>query len=457
MSARPDFDVIVLGAGGAGLTAAHMATEGGARVLLVEAGDRAGGSTALSGGVFYAAGTSLQRKAGVEDDPEALYRYYLHINQYKLEPALVRRLAYAAAPAFEWLVGLGVDFPLENLYCSGVDKIRRGHRARGHGAEIAEVLEGSLSGKSVDVALRSRVQDLIVTDGRVAGIRIEGAPVTAGAVVLATGGFGANRQLLAELYPTAAAHGEMSWYIGSRHCQGDGIRIGRAIGAGITRSDRGLLLITPDWTRDLEPYLPPWLTLVTHEGRRFVDESSEYSVLAELLHEQTDKECFAIFDETARAESRPVPAPNWSAERLAQFIASGQIYSDPTLAGLAEQLGVAPQTLATTCDTVNRAAVAGEDGQYFKNAAYLRAIATPPFYGARLRPAVVCWTGTGLRIDAEARVLDAADRPIAGLFAAGETTGGMFGPCYAGGGASICNAIVFGRIAGSNAATVALA
>ncbi len=450
-----DYDVIVVGAGGAGLAAAHMAAQGGARVLMVEAGDKAGGSTALSGGVFYAAGTSLQHRAGIEDTPEALYRYYLHINQYKLDPALVRRLCLDATPTFEWLVGLGVDFPEENLYCSGVDKIRRGHRARGHGAEIAEVLEGSLSGLAVDMALRSRVQDLLVEDGRVAGILVEGDRVTAGAVVLATGGFGANRQLLAELYPTAAAQGELSWYIGSPHSQGDGIRIGRRLGAGITRPDRGLLLMTPGWEKELETYLPPWLIHVTHEGRRFVDESCEYSILSELLNEQTARECFAIFDEAARREARSATAPNWSADRLAHFAARGQVAQAHTLEGLAAQLGIDAATLATTVAAANRAAETGRDAHFFKPAEHLKPISTPPFYGARIRPAIVCWTGTGLRIDTEARVLDQADRPIAGLYAAGETTGGMFGPCYAGGGASIGNAIVFGRVAGSNAAAEA--
>jgi predicted oxidoreductase len=75
-----------------------------------------------------------------------------------------------------------------------------------------------------------------------------------------------------------------------------------------------------------------------------------------------------------------------------------------------------------------------------------------PFYAARIRPGIICWTRTGIRIDTEARVLDGADRPVPGLFAAGETTGGMFGQCYAAGGASIGNAIIFGRIAGRNAA-----
>lgn len=452
MAQDHDYDVIVVGAGGAGLSAAHMAAKAGARVLMVDAGDRAGGSTALSGGVFYAAGTSLQRRAGIEDCPDAMLRYYLHINQYKLDPALVHRLCHDATPTFEWLVGLGVDFPQENLYCSGVDKIRRGHRARGHGAEIAEVLEGSLSGLPVDIALRTRVQDLILRDGRVCGIRIDGDAVTAGAVVLATGGFGANRQLLAELFPTAAAQGDLSWYIGSAHAQGDGIRIGRGIGAGVTQPDRGLLLMTPGWARELETYLPPWLIHVTHEGRRFVDESCEYSILSELLNEQTARECFSIFDEAARALAKSQTAPNWSADRLAHFAAQGQIAQSDTLAGLAGQLGIDAATLATTVAAINRAAEIGDDAHFFKPGEYLRPIATPPFYGARIRPAIVCWTGTGLRIDTGARVLDQADRPIPGLYAAGETTGGMFGPCYAGGGASIGNAIVFGRIAGTHAA-----
>ena len=451
-----DYDVIIIGAGGAGLAASITAAEAGARVLLVDADGKTGGSTALSGGVFYAAGTSLQRQAGVDDSAEALYRYYLHINQYKLDPALVRRLCFDAAPVFEWLISLGVDFPLENLYCSGVDKIRRGHRARGHGAEIAAALAARVSALGIDIALQTRVSELHMDGGRVAGIVVEGVTVSAGAVVMATGGFGANPAMLAELYPTAAAEGDRAWYIGTPHAQGDGIAMGRGIGAGVTRPDRGLLLLTPNFAKELETYLPPWLMHVTHEGRRFVDESCEYSILAELLREQTGGECFAIFDEAARQASTAVPAPNWSADRLAHFIANGPILRADTLPELARLAGIDAATLVTSATQMNEDAANGEDAHFFKDAKHLRPITTPPFHAVRIRPSIVCWTGTGLRIDPEARVLGTGDRPINGFFAAGEATGGMFGPCYAGGGASLGNAIIFGRIAGINAAEAAL-
>lgn len=451
-----DYDVIVIGTGAAGLSAAALAAEGGASVLMVEAADRTGGSSALSGGVFYAAGTSLQREAGIADDTvDAMYHYYMTLNQYKLEPALVRRLCEQSAVAFEWLREIGVGFTTDNLYASGVDKVRRGHRASGDGAGIVEGLEGFLSGRNIETALETRVESLLVEDGRVCGIVVDGQPVRSAATVIATGGFGANPEMLARLYPDAARHGDLHWYIGAPTCRGDGIALAAQVEGQLSQANRGLLLITPGFARDLESYLPGWLMMVNREGRRFIDETIEYSVLAAVLDEQPGKDCFAIFDEASRLASKTTqyrPAPSWTADRLLEHVEAGTLISAPTLEGLAEKLGLPAARLAATVERYDALVQAGEDADYFKPSAMLRRVSEGPFYAAHIRPGIICWTGTGIRIDTEARVLGADDRPVPGLYAAGETTGGMFGQCYAAGGASIGNAVVFGRIAGRNAA-----
>ncbi|HEX7783008.1 MAG TPA: FAD-dependent oxidoreductase [Sphingobium sp.] len=451
-----DYDVIVIGAGGAGLAAASAASAQGASVLLVEAGKNTGGSTALSGGVFYAAGTSLQREAGIEGDtPDAVFQYYMTLNQYKLEPALVRKLCDDSPAAFEWLRSIGVEFRVEDLYMSGVDKVRRGHRAAGGGAAIAEGLEGSFSGRSVDIALDTRVEKLLIEAGSVRGIVVDGQPITADATIMATGGFGANPAMLADIYPDAARHGELHWYIGANTCRGDGIVMAQAAGGQLSTANRGLLLLTPGFAKDLESYLPGWLMMVNGLGRRFVDETIEYSVLAAILNEQKDQTAFGIFDEAARLSSRTTtyrPAPNWSADRLEEFVSAGTLARADTISALADQMSIPAATLQTSVERYNNCTDAEKDEDFFKSSDFLRRIDTPPYYAARIRAAVVCWTGTGLRIDTQARVLDAADRPIPGLYAAGETTGGMFGECYASGGASIGNAVVYGLTAGRNAA-----
>ena len=452
-AATRDYDVIVIGGGGAGLAAATSAADAGARVLLIDSDRNLGGSTALSGGVFYASNTSVQRQRGIIDTAADQFRYYMNVNQHKLEASVVRRLCEDSGPTLEWLLSLGVEFRAEDLYCSGVDGVPRGHRAAGRGAQIAEALEGSLAGKTVDVVLNTRVRGLLIEHGRVCGATTDDGPVLGSAVIIATGGFGNNRRMLAELYPDAARYGEAAWYIGSKHSRGDGIAMGQVAGADLAGHNRGLLLLTTGFTRDLEPYLPGWLVYVNRHGRRFINECTEYSVLAEVLKEQLSGECYALFDDDARATAKSPNAPNWSTDRLDGFIGQGLIHRGATLVQLAEAIGIRAETLQTTVSNYNADCELGADRWFFKSREHLKPLSSPPYYAAPIRPQVVCWTGAGLRIDREARVLDLADRPIPGLYAAGETTGGMFGECYAGGGASVGNAVSFGRVAGRNAAT----
>ncbi len=450
-----DYDVIVVGSGAAGLAAAVAAADAGATVLVVEADTRVGGSSRLSGGHVYAAGTRLQQQAGIDDSADAMFEHYMTLNQWLVEPAVVRRYCDASAATFDWLCELGVSFPVAGLYRSGAGSTPRGHRPDGAGERVIEVLDAQRARRGVDLVLDARVDELLRdAGGRIGGVRIGTDRATAGAVVLACGGFGANPDMLARHYPRAAAAGDWSWYIGSPFARGDGITLACAQGAALDGHDRGLLLATPGFSRDLEVLLPGWLILVNQAGRRFADETAPYTVLGGLIDHQAGP-VYAVFDEGARAVARPSPLSRayWVADVLEARADDGTIVRADTVTALAAATGIRADALAGTLATYNADCTAGFDSRFFKSASSgMRPIVQPPFYAARIQPAIVCWTGAGVRIDADTRVLDEAERPIAGLYAAGETVGSLHGDRYIGGGGSFGPAIMFGRLAGEHAA-----
>ena len=461
---KNQYDVIVVGGGGAGMSAALLASETRARVLLIDAADRLGGSTAQSGGVFYAAGTSVQRAMGIEDSPANAYRQYMLLNQYKVEPILARKLLDDSAAALEWLMELGVSFRGEHLYDSGIDGVARGHRAAEGGAEIGAMLGAAISRKPIDVALRTRARKLICdAAGRVRGINADGVDVRAGAVVLASGGFGANPEMLTRYYPEAAAHNDWAWYIGIKECRGDAIDMARDVGADIVGYNRGLLNLAAGFTRQVEPYFPGWVMCVNRDGRRFMNETLAYVVASEVVRVQLGSECFGLLDEDSRLAAKSPPSTplnrwgsTWETERLAQYAKERRVYQADTIDELAESAGIHAPALKTTLERYNADCAAGEDSAFSKAKDLLRPIRTPPFYAARMRACQIALTSCGPKIDPDAQVLRRDDLPIPGLYAAGEVSGGVLGDRYVGGGNSICNAIVFGRIAGRNAAAFAL-
>jgi fumarate reductase flavoprotein subunit len=452
-----DFDVIVVGSGAAGLTAAIAASDAGASVLVVEADTRIGGSSRLSGGHFYAAGTSIQREAGIEDTPDAMFEHYMTLNQWMVEPSVVRRYCDLSAPTFEWLRELGVKFSAKGVYPSGVGSVPRGHQPEGEGEAVVQVLDAQRAARGIDLVLDARVSRLLADDtGRIEGIQIGPDQATCAAVVMATGGFGANPKLLEQHFPDAAAAGNWGWYIGSPMAQGDGLTLGQEVGAAIDGHNRGLLLVTPGFSRDLEVLLPGWLILVNGEGRRFTSESAPYTVLGGLIQRQGGS-VFAVFDEAARQSAAPGPISRayWVNEVLAAKADDGTVARANSLDELAVRIEAPADTLAGTIERYNADCTRGVDSAFLKNPAGMRPIETPPFYAAEVRPAIICWTGTGLRINADTSVLATNERPIAGLFAAGETVGSLHGDRYIGGGGSFGPCIVFGKLAGENATAYA--
>lgn len=465
-SADTDYDVVVVGSGVAGLAAALEASRAGASVLLVEGQGQLGGSSALSGGIIMAAGTSLQRQAGIEDTAEDLHRDYLLFNQYGVAPSLARHLAVGSGPAVEWLLSLGVEFHPELMYAAE-ERQPRSHVPKRGGRGIVKVLSAALEGApAVDIALGQRVNRIVSRGGEVTGVAVDDDVVRAGAVVVTTGGFGANPALWAEHLPSLAAAGGAAWYVGAAGAQGDAFSFAAQAGVDVVGHDRALVVPTPGFAQRIEVYFPGWLVMVDRAGARRVDESTSYAVM-QIAHRRHGP-LFAVFDDAAKKDAQPDRPPaykqsipgvdpkllpsNWTEPEIDEMVAAGKVRRAEGLDDLARLLGIQAGGLKRSVERYNRAAQAGRDDEFEKDAKFLRELSTPPFYGVELRPGILALTSKGLRIDAGARALDRSGAPVPGLYAAGECTGGVLGDVYVGSGNSFANCVVFGRTAGLAAA-----
>ena len=301
-----DYDVVIIGGGGAGLAAAIEATEAGASCMILEADTKLGGATALSGGVIYAADTDVQRKAGVAGDTaKAMFDYVMALNQWALKPDIIGHVCDDSAPTLAWLETLGVTFPPAHLVESGVDGVPRGHPADGAGFELAKALINRAGALGIDYALDTRVERLLVEDGRVVGVVAGGTELRAPITIIATGGFGNSDAMRKRFFPSVAQHGDWAWAVhdAAPFILGDGITLGEGVGAAITGHDTGLPLPTSGFGKYIEAFLPPWTMIVNEEGKRFMPEIASYTICGYLINEQTNAHAFAIFDEPTLIEA----------------------------------------------------------------------------------------------------------------------------------------------------------
>lgn len=464
-----DYDVIVIGAGGAGLCAAISAADAGARVALLEAGKRVGGSTALAGGFVLAAGTAQQRALGIQDTPEAMVQYVLERNGTTSPEDVVRRVCNEAPQLLEWLGEIGVDFPVSRLVSPNQRMVARAHEPEGFGARIVERLDYELSKRHVDLACNSRVEELLRgDDGSVCGVRVGGESILARAVVLACGGIGGNPELIRRMLPKSHGVGDWVWHVGHEHNKGDGLRMAEAVGAKICGEDSGLLLATPNFHHDLEVIGPDWVMLVNGKGQRIVREDAAYWELSEALEAQDDRRGYCIFDRELMLAAEPDPrvlealaagtiSLSWIPRVLEEQIAKGKVLQAESIPELAARIGIDAAALERSLQRYNALARAGEDTDFGKAARSLKPIMAPPYYAAEVRPAIVIVTGAGAAVDGSARVVKPSGEPVPGLYAAGESTGDVYGRYYVGSGYAISSALSLGRVAGREAAAFSLA
>lgn len=556
----PDFDLIVVGSGAAGLAAAVTASANGLRVLVAEKSACFGGTTTSSAGVVWIPGSQQARRQGIRDDADTVLRYLQAEAGDRLDIAKAKVFADRAAEVLEWFEAnsearfalipawpdyhpeapggasggrslgpvpfdgrrLGKRFlqlrpPLATTMIFGGmivpredvghffmmtrslssalrvarlvgryvrDRVRwpRGTRLS-NGSAVVGMLACSAFARGVELRLSSPLQELVVENGRVVGVRIGSAQGTQVVrarlgVMLATGGFPASAELTARYYGHVA-EGRSHRTLAPSDNTGDGIRCALAAGGSMLDSLHSpaawtpvSLVPQPDGT--CLPY-PHFLDrgkagyiAVNHRGARFIAEARSYHDFVPAMIEASSNEADARAWLICDAESirrfglgRAPPAPG----RLEPHIRAGYLKQGGSIAALAAVCGIDAAGLERTVARFNAAADRGEDPEFGKGGdVYQRFNGSPgvtpnpcvaplrkaPFYAVELIPGCI-GTFAGLKTDARSRVLDGDGKPVPGLWAVGNDAASFMGGRYPGAGITLGPALVFGHLAALDA------
>lgn len=440
-----DTEVVVVGGGAAGLSAALEAANNGAKVILVEKLAITGGSTARSGGKIQAAGTDIQKGHGVEDNADLYYDHLMTVGENKVDAEKIRLIADNSLEDFNWLIENGVEFSkdIEQLH----EKYRpiRGHYVSaqdgkeeqdGHGWAITQPLEKKALEAGVEILFETPARKLITdTDGNVTGIECENATgntviINSKTVILATGGYDFNKELLAEYAPLVnPVHST-----GAPGNTGDGLIMARDIGAKIEAGGGAVMLYLDLAARVGEPAG----LYVDTTGSRFNDESDFWFSRTKALLDRNQTGMFYITDDKGKIDS------------FDALVEAGTVIKGETIEELEEKLGMTE--LSSTVERYNELAKAGKDEDFNKSAELMKTVEEGSFYAVPFMP-ITSGTFGGPVTNAKGQVIKENGDIIKGLYAAGEVANGdLLHSEYPGSGSSISMCVAFGRISGRTAA-----
>jgi succinate dehydrogenase/fumarate reductase flavoprotein subunit len=534
-------DVVVLGTGAAGMTAALAAHEGGATVALLEKSRLVGGTTAVSGGVVWVPNNHHLAEVGIADSREEAVSYVKRLTDGRSDDGLVERFVDTAPAMVQWIEaqtplrfkplarypdyhpefpggkpgGRSLDPGLFDANELGAWKksLRRSPVFGMTAMSVAEATEwgvfsrplklpfkllgeryakglvcygGALAGQLLKALLERRIEpqlehaarELVVEEGRVAGVRVEkgGQDVFVRArrgVVLASGGFEWNRALAAQFLGGVLTHPNSP-----PTNDGDGLKMAMSVGADLANMSEAWWcpsLIIPGeeydgkqlHRGDFATRSLPHTIIVNRRGRRFVNEAQNYNDLMKAFfafepnaYERPNLPAWLVFDQAyldryALMTVMPgQPVPDW-------------LVRADTLEELARTIGVDPRGLAHTVERFNGFAVEGVDRDFGRGESLydhfygdpenkpnpnLGTIGKKPFYALQVHPGAIGTKG-GARVDGDGRVLRVDGSTVPGLYAAGNVMAGVTGAGYPGAGATIAAAMTFGYLAGRHAAT----
>lgn len=444
------FDVVVVGTGLSGCTAALEAAARGARVAVIEKApeSRAGGNSRLAGGYFAlpAADTPEARAAYVED--------FVAKCLGRGNRDIFALMAGNARADIAWLAGQGLAFTAPaDLSPYRVAAVVAAPGPYMGMPRLLKALRDRIAEKGGAFFFDTKARQLLLDErAAVVGVRAVGpdgvADFTARAVVIAAGGYAANAQML-EAYADPNAGAMM--VRGNAWATGDGLRIAQDAGAGLRgmggMASLHVAAVDPVETAAGNPFAAvPHGIAVNRDGKRFVDESLGYVALGKALLTQPGQRATLVLDARAKALAGPASA-------RATFARLGlKTFEAGSLAELARLIGVPEAALEAEAAQFNAAAAAGAGAALRPPRGALAApVAEPPFLAFHPLVPGVTLTFGGIAINTSAQVLEADGRVIRGLYAAGEGAGAVFFDDYIAGG-SLANGLVMGRIAGAEAA-----
>ncbi len=451
--AEQSYDVVVIGAGGAGLAAAVEASAAGANVVVLEKMPFIGGNTMVSGGGLNVPGSWAQEAVGVEDSIELYFEDTMKGGDNLANPSLVHIMADHALEAALWLKeDLGVGFMEDRLQQFGGHSVARAIIATGnHGTDLIEKLAARAEENGVTIKTEVKANELIVEDGKVVGVMAEAAngdAITfhaAKGVVMATGGFGSNIEMRMQYNPELDERYLTTDQPGTT---GDGIVMAEAVNADLVGMEHIQTYPTCNPVTGIISYVAnsrfDGAILVNVEGERFVNEMDRRDVVSRGILAQTSASAYLLWGQEIESKGHMTEV---HAQEYATMEGQGLIVKADTLAEAAEAMGVNVETLEATVAEYNKF-VAGETELEVVKKGALRPIAEGPFYLQRAVPSVHHTMG-GLMINEMAQVINQNGEIVEGLYAAGEVTGGIHGSNRLGGNA-VTDVIVFGRIAGQN-------
>jgi fumarate reductase flavoprotein subunit len=454
---RLEADLVVIGGGGAGLAAALTAAENDVKnIVVLEKRGSLGGNTALASGPF-ACESPVQARENIIADKDDLFKHALdwaHWN--RVDPRIFRAFLNKSGDTIRWLEQIGLEFTVRTFFPNQVPRVQ--HVVKGRGAQMIKTMAAQCRDRGVRLLLRNGGKKILTSKNKgVTGIVIsrenEDITIQTGYIIIATGGFTGNKQLLKKYYPPYFDG------FGNRGVplMGDGLVMAQAAGAAI---ENFVTLLKEGPRVDLHTW--PLMSLerdpvtlwVNRRGERFTDESIGMHPFeaANPILMQPGKVNYSLLD-TSIKEKVEEKLPDLD-KALESEIKRGRVKKAGSWKDIAEWIGASPSKLQASVAEYNSFCERGYDALFAKERRYLLQLIQPPFFAIRCYPHMLDTMG-GIRINERMEVLNLQDEPIRGLYAAGVATSGWESENYCSdlSGSALGFALNSGRIAGENAAS----